>query len=695
MMEMNTHVRLDQAREMRSAPAAAIDAILALNNRGIGSFEQGDFDNSKCCFLEALRGVGMGQVVGIIDSALFDEISRECKSIAIYPEKAHGNDVNSRAKPLEYDEGMHKYNKPIRIDERYHQHTLLPTLAYNMAQAVISRGGYNAAKCWLRLAARYHEATASSDSMLEVRILQTLGYCFYKTASSDMSLACYQQALDVIRKYKLGDEYLAVAFNCIGVIHFDMEIGDTDKAKQSLEQSLQIHRSTSSTNQLDMATVLNNLGRVYYLRSEFEDARKAYAECLRIRKRFLSNDSLDLGAIYYNLAQVLFQLRNMDDAMVNFQDFVSIASIHFGENSKDVGQGFKGIAEVYQEQENLEASLCFFTKALTAHTTSCGIYSQEVATLLNKLGNLNYKMQDFDTAMRNYRDGLEIERRVLSPNHLHLIITQTNIAHIHRQLGQHQDARNEYKRVLMMQIEAFGEDGIQLAETHACIGLMCSRMEDNENTVKSYQAALRVYRHHYGTNEHPNIASTLNSIGLALFKQGVFELAKACFSEGLRIRSKLLGSNHPDVAILWYNGATVCAELGDEDEAIAMYKEALRVEKCSLGNDHPDVVLTLQHLGQLFQQLGRIEQSIGYYEEAISITRDPLVQKSGELGKLLNLLGNAYLQLGQVKQMMECYTEASRISQDSEQLNAEENLVIAGFGLYSFSKVFIPSAPVA
>lgn len=689
MIDMNIHTRLDQAREMRPAPLS-IDAIVALNDRGIGYHQQQQFEKSQSCYMEALRSIGMGPLVGIADKTLFDEISRQCKSMSTHSVEAHGN---NRGQALEYDEGMHMYNMPMHISQRNNLHSALPAIAYNMAQAVISRGSHDCAKCWLRLAARYLEATGSSDSMMEVRILQTLGYCFYKTSDSDMSLACYQQAIDIIRSSNLGDKCLAMALNCIGVVHFDMAYGSTDKSMEFLEQSLLLYRSTFNMNQLEMATVLNNLGRVYYLRSEFEAARTVYSESLEIRKRFLSKDSLDLGAVFYNLAQVLFQLGSMDDSMIKYQDFVSIASIQFGENSKDAGLGYKGIAEVHQEKENLEAALCFFTKALTAHTSSCGIYSQEVATLLNKLGNLNYKMQNFDTAMRNYRDGLEIERRVLSPNHPHLIITQTNIAHIHRQLGQHAQARAEYKNVLKMQMETFGEDGIELAETHACIGLMSSRLEDDENTVKSYQAALRVYRHHYGTNEHPNIASTLNSIGLALFKQGIFEVAKACFTEGLRIRSKVLGDNHPDVAILWYNLATVSAELGEEDEAIKMYKEALRVEKASLGNDHPDVVLTLQHLGQVYQQLGRLEQSLEYYEEAISISREQKASKPQELIKLLNLLGNACLQLGKVDRMMECYTEATRLSGNSQR--PADSLVIAGFGLYSFSKTLIPSAPVA
>lgn len=692
MMKIKTHTRLDQAREICPA-LLSIDAIVALNDCGIGYFDEEDFKKSKSCFLEALHRIGMGPLIGIADPVLLDELSLQCKSMAMHPVKVHCNDSKCSGKTLEYDEGMHMYNTPMRISEEHQMHSALPALAYNMAQAVINCGGHDCAKCWLKLAARYHQATGSSDSIMEVRILHTLGYCFYKTAASDMSLACFQKALGTIRNRNLGDKCLAMAMNCIGVVHFDMAYADSGNSKQAFEQSLQIYRSSSNMNQLEMATVLNNLGRVHYLRSEFEAARNVYAESLQIRKTFLARDSLDLGAVFYNLAQVFFQLGCVDDAMVNYQEFVSIASIHSGENSKDTGLGFKGIAEVHQEKENLPSALCFFTKALTAHTSSCGIYSQEVATILNKLGNLNYEMQNFDTAMRNYRDGLEIERRILSPNHPHLIITQTNIAHIHRQLGEYAQARVEYEIVLKMQIETFGKDGIELAETYACIGLMCSRLGDDENTVQSYQAALKVYRHYYGTNDHPSIASTLNSIGLALFKQGILEVAKACFLEGLKIRSKILGSDHPDVAILWYNRATVCAELGEEDEAIQMYKEALRVEKASLGNDHPDVVITLQHLAQVYHQHGRLEQSLEYYEEAISISRDQKVSKPQELTKLLNLLGNVCLQLGRVDRMMKCYTEASRLSGNSEQ--PADNLIIAGFGLYSFSKTLIPNAPVA
>ena len=72
----------------------------------------------------------------------------------------------------------------------------------------------------------------------------------------------------------------------------------------------------------------------------------------------------------------------------------------------------------------------FYNQALDAQSSSCGTVSAEVATTLNKLGNLCYEMKDFSSAMKHYKDGLKIEQVVLASNHPHIIITLTNVAHI-------------------------------------------------------------------------------------------------------------------------------------------------------------------------------------------------------------------------------------------------------------------------
>ena len=289
---------------------------------------------------------------------------------------------------------------------------------------------------------------------------------------------------------------------------------------------------------------------------------------------------------------------------------------------------------------------------------------------------------------------MEVEQSVLHANHPHIMATLTNIGHVFKSLGQHKDALNAYLRVHNLQKDNKDVDNVAVAETLSHIGLIQYQRGDYESSFESYQEALRVRRDHYGTDDHPDIASTLNSIGLTLFKQEMYQLAKGCFSQSLETRRKLLGPDHRDVAILWYNLATIHFEMGEDDTAIDFYKETLRIERKCLGEDHHDVSITLQHVAQVLQNIGNLEDALKYFEEALRIQRKS--NKSGSratIGKLLNLIGNVNLQLGHTKPMMDCYSEASRLYRELD-LPAS-TLVIAGYNMYGLRKIHPPCAPIA
>ena len=101
------------------------------------------------------------------------------------------------------------------------------------------------------------------------------------------------------------------------------------------------------------------------------------------------------------------------------------------------------------------------------------------------------------------------------------------------------------------------------------------------DALESYQVALQIRRDMYQNNDtaHPDIASTLNSIGLIFYRQEMYTLAIQCFNECLTLRQKLFGANSREVSIAWYNLATVQLELGCDDIAVQCYKESIRIEK--------------------------------------------------------------------------------------------------------------------
>eukprot|EP00529_Nitzschia_sp_RCC80_P017697 CAMPEP_0113482690 /NCGR_PEP_ID=MMETSP0014_2-20120614/23052_1 /TAXON_ID=2857 /ORGANISM="Nitzschia sp." /LENGTH=814 /DNA_ID=CAMNT_0000376221 /DNA_START=106 /DNA_END=2550 /DNA_ORIENTATION=+ /assembly_acc=CAM_ASM_000159 len=751
---MMTMTAAAAATATAAVTASAIDSVLILNEIAIANYNSGDHSKAEQFFSQALRrvdfcssssssssscsssssnsnnnttpfsqkqgkqqlclqfGTTKSSVTDIITSDIGD--SDNATATAAFTSTTTTTTTNSTASTsriTEYDENMYMYRTPLAVGTNdmtaRNKDCVVSTLYYNMGQIHITQGLYDDAAMWFTRAMDVLSGVVGfypSSSLLAVKTLHCLGYCSYRGGDDNQSLNFYQKALEVVSEATnsgetIGPVHLAIAFNCVGVMYFNKPENGTELAMDMFLQSFRLYESikdiTSPESTKSIATVLNNIGRVQYLRSEFGDALSFYMQSLNLRREVLGHNSVDVAATMYNIGQTYHQLKQFGNSLQHYKEFLRIATDGSEMISlKDVALVYKSIAEIYHEQSKLSDALEYFTKALKAQSVD-DVMSTDIATTLNKLGNLCYQMRDFKAAMEYYRQGLEVERRVLPANHPHTIITLTNIAHIHKQLGEHRQALAAYQAVGKMQLPAFGSESLNVAETLSSVGLMQYHLRDYESSFESYQEALRIRRQCHGTDEHTDIASTLNSIGLVLFKQDQFDLAKQCFSESLRIRTKLLGKDHRDVAILWYNTATVMFEQGQDSEAIEMYKETLRVERAALGPTHSDVVLTLQHLGQVYQQLGRIEKSLEYFQEALAIERrrQDSQKKASSVGRILNLIGNVFLQLGRTEEMMDCYVEASRLYESNT--NVQETLVIAGYNHYGLSKTNPPCAPVA
>jgi tetratricopeptide (TPR) repeat protein len=76
---------------------------------------------------------------------------------------------------------------------------------------------------------------------------------------------------------------------------------------QWLQRALDIHRChlwTTPDSHLEVATVLNNLGRVHHQLGHYDQARACYSESLCLRKFLLGSFHLDVGATMFNLGEL-------------------------------------------------------------------------------------------------------------------------------------------------------------------------------------------------------------------------------------------------------------------------------------------------------------------------------------------------------------------------------------------------------
>jgi len=704
-----------------------IQMVAKLNNRGVSCIERADFAQARKFFkrsLDKASELSLFIMPHVIPQKKIKKIRNNIELNENY----------------EYEEGMNSNSKPMMVSTKIEEkETSNGTTACTSISRSIVTILFNLGILYLRLkddeeATKYfsqaldiaqqqqnHEekssCVASKGKRMGVKIitiLHNIGYIQYRSGYYEDAEKTYKKALRSAlckNSSKSSELDIAVTLNCLGVVKYRTIEKNSGciKAADVLQESLAIQRTvlgSASDHDKDYATTLNNLGRVYYIDGNYENAFEVYAQAQKIRREVLGDDHLDVAAIAYNMGQTLQQCDNGNDnfhgAIENYKKFLAIMKNHRGvEHQRNVGNALGCMANIYHEQKDYAKAAQMYKRSLFVGKAILGQFHEEIANTLNKLGNLHYETGDYEDALSAYKQGLEIEREVLDGTHPNIVVTLTNIGKIYKIRGEYEDALLVHQEALKIQRESLGQSHPDVCSTLLSVAAIHYDTHKYESALKTYERVLRIQRDACG-DIHLDVASTLISIGLVLFKMEFHEYALHAFEESLMIRKKLLGPDHRSVAIILYNIGAVYLEISDNETALSYYNETLRVEREALGNDHEDVALTLEHVGYVYQQRGEINEAIMYFLDALEIykrhsqsAKDIQSKRDSYLSiaQALNNVGNLYLQKGQTQDMVATFSEAIRYLRKSGK--SDDELTICGLNYYGLSKMHPECASIA
>lgn len=281
-----------------SSSTTLVDIAVRLNNVGVACVESKDFADAEVCFQRALAKTN-ATATSLNGSSVSKRIGSKQPTSDSY--------VFQRE---EYDEGMGAFSDPVNIDTASRSELtgsdIEATIFYNVGQLSIKMGdNENALEsfCLALKALRWHNSSRKSRAhdMIAIAILHNIGHLQYRSGLYDDAIKTYSRALQVARQsaHKLNLE-VASSLNCLGVLYFHQPKNKSGNSMNVLVESLAIRRAVLGSDHEDVATTLNNLGRVHYMKGEFAIALTTYHEALRIRRLLLGNDHLDVGATVYN-----------------------------------------------------------------------------------------------------------------------------------------------------------------------------------------------------------------------------------------------------------------------------------------------------------------------------------------------------------------------------------------------------------
>ncbi|CAH3127826.1 unnamed protein product, partial [Porites lobata] len=324
---------------------------------------------------------------------------------------------------------------------------------------------------------------------------------------------------------------------------------------------------------------------------------------------------------------------------------------------------FEMLGQVCLFHSEYVSAMKYFSVALkliednTIRTGSDHGHVERVWRIYRKIGNVHWRLSDYQQAKEYYERALSIQLNTLGPDHIEVATTYHNMVPLHCNLGNKQQAKKYCERVLSIKLNKLGPDHVDVASTCHSMGNVHSYLGDNQQAKKYYELALSIQLNKLGP-DHVHVASTYHSMGYVHGNLGDNQQAKKYYERALSIKLNKLGPDHVDVASTCHNMGNLYRNLGDNQQAKEYYERALSIRLNKLGPDHVDVASTYHNMGYVHGNLGDNQQAKKYYERALYIKLNTLGPDHADVTKLSRLLADVQRVLDFQQQVPDAYDRA-------------------------------------
>jgi len=371
-----------------------------------------------------------------------------------------------------------------------------------------------------------------------------------------------------------------------------------------------------------IVTLQTSLGTMYARAGRLHDARRELESAFLLMDRSgpnafatmraLGNVRRDAGKVDEALALYgeIWRLQEHQGVKKNFPD-------------EDVAWLLNDIGEAHHSKGQLDVAMSYYKQALDKVTgtssslPATGTAAQELGEIYDSIGQVYHEKGDIEQAREYYHKALRVQRRAMRENHPCIVDTLINLARLERDSGAGVN--------LALEELAKAEVLLKGRETHrqfASTLVVKADLLREADRLKEAEAAARKAREiqeKLGLEETPELAVTLNGLGSTLHDQHKYNDAVKQYMHALMINMKTVGSNHPETAATYNNLGNVYQDVGDDGAAEKYYRKTLEIQRAIYANDTPDVAATYNNIATILVRVDRLVEAKELLKKAIDI----------------------------------------------------------------------------
>jgi len=255
------------------------------------------------------------------------------------------------------------------------------------------------------------------------------------------------------------------------------------------------------------------------------------------------------------------------------------------------------------------------------------------SSLMTTMGTVYESLGLYEEAQELLARALERRSELYGPDDLLVAETLNDLGTVKRRAAEYDEAEGLLRRALELRRSQLGRESEATAESMHELGVVLTEMGRFAEAEPLFREALEVRQSLLG--EHPDVASTLDSLAFNLYDQGDGESPEALLREALALREKLLGS-HPDTAESLNNLGVYLFERKHFEPGEELLERALEMKRAIYTSVHPEVALSLNNLAVALHDRNELDRAEPLYEEALSIQRQLLGEAHPDIAQAMN-----------------------------------------------------------
>ena len=510
-----------------------------------------------------------------------------------------------------------------------------------------------------------------SDTSLRNAIsLRYIGDSFANLNKTDSAILYYQSSLRLLESLKRIDQpdYASILLN-LGDLYYN-KLNDFLTAEPCYEQALEIRKNTLGVENLDYADCSYRLGK-FNLDSDSHAAEYYLMQALDIRKKILGDDHPECASIFNNLGILFSNTWNFKLSENYFKQAIEIRKAKLGKENAEYLNSLINLGEMYIKMGNYRSAENYLMQVYEIRRIILSKENPDYIYSLNTICNLYFKMGDYYTAEPYFKEAWEINKTFLKDDIQNYLSSLSNLGKLYMAMGNYKNA------------ELYLQDELELRRklsekvpTNSISGM--SYEANLYSVLGDYKSAKQILKHKKIVEDKhlPEVATCLKNLGNLYFQIKDYKSANQYFNQERKIKkiiNKYLlfaDALEIDFSENLNNQGIIFHKRKEFKSAENYFKQALEITK-TWGERHPVFLPTMNNLGNLYLEMRDYKLAEYYLTQALAIMKNTLGEENFNYLTTLNSLAKVYFKTNRKIQALQIFSNnfAKQIKYSSDNFN--------------------------